>query len=154
MVYIILGIFTALLCGIDLYYKSWIEKHFREGDKEKIGNGTVEIRRVHNKGFAMNLCDKKPTFVRIFSGIICVAVGVGAFFVWKKESCPVKRIAAAFMLAGALSNTYDRMKREYVVDYIGFKTKCKKLNRLTFNLADFFIFIGAVGYAIADVFSE
>ncbi len=154
MIYIILGVLTILLCGIDLYYKSWIEKHLRKGDKEKLGKGLVELRRAHNKGFAMNFCDKKPEFVRIFSIVVCVLVGIGAFFVWQKEKCPLKRIAAAFMLAGAISNTYDRMRREYVVDYIGFKTKCKKLNQITFNLADFYLFIGAVGYAIADVFGE
>ncbi len=154
MVYIILILLTALLCCGDLYFKSWIEKHFRKGDREKLGRGVVELRRVHNKGFAMNLCEKKPKFVSILSVIVCVIVGIGTFFVWQKEKCPVKRIAAAFVLAGAISNTYDRMKREYVVDYIGFKTKCQKLNRITFNLADFFIFVGAVSYAFAEVFGE
>ena len=102
----------------------------------------------------MNLCDKKPEYVRIISAVICVVMAIWALIVWKKETCPVKKVAAAFMLAGAISNTYDRMKREYVVDYIGVKTKCKKLNQITFNLADIFIFVGAVSYAIAEIFGE
>ena len=154
MVYIILSVLVGVLCFADLYCKSWIEKHLRKGDREKLGRSSFELRRVHNKGFAMNLGDKKPEYVRIVSLVICVVMAVWALVVWKKESCPVKRIAAAFMLAGAISNTYDRMKREYVVDYIGVKTKCEKLRRITFNLADVFIFVGAVGYAIAEVFGE
>ena len=154
MAYIILCVLVGLLCFADLHLKSWIEKHLRKGDREKLGRSPFELRRVHNKGFAMNLGDKKPEYVRIVSCVICVVMAVWALIVWKKESCPVKRIAAAFMLAGAISNTYDRMKREYVVDYICVKTKCEKLRRITFNLADVFIFIGAVGYAIAEVFGE
>ena len=154
MVYIILCVITGLLCFGDLYCKSWIEKHLCKGDREKIGSGPFELRRVHNEGFAMNYCDEKPEYVRIVSLIICGVMAIWALIVWKKESCLVKRIAAAFMLAGAISNTYDRMKREYVVDYIGVKVKHEKLRRITFNLADVFIFVGAVSYAIADVFGS
>lgn len=154
MAYILLCLLTGLLCFVDLHLKAWIEEHLRKGDCEKLGKGTFELRRVHNKGFAMNVADNKPEYVRIVSVVICVVMAVWALFVWKKETCPVKKIAAAFMLAGAISNTYDRMKREYVVDYIGTKTKCEKLNRITFNLADVFIFVGAVSYAIADVFGD
>ncbi len=154
MVYIVLCTITGLLCFMDLYCKSWIEEHLRKGDHERIGKSSFEMRRVHNKGFVMNVGDKKPEYVRIVSLVICVVMAIWALVTWKKESCPVKRIAAAFMLAGAISNTYDRMKREYVVDYIGVKTKNKKLSRITFNLADLYIFVGAVGYSIADVFGE
>lgn len=154
MAFIILILLTILLCIGDLHCKSWIEKHLRKGDREKLGKGTIELRRVHNKGFAMNIGDKKPEYVRILSGIVCVMVAIWALFVWKKESCLVKRISAAFVLAGAISNTYDRLKREYVVDYIGFRTKSEKFNKITFNLADFFIFIGAVTYSIAEIFGE
>ena len=154
MIYIILCVITGLLCFGDLHCKSWIEKHLRKGDREKIGRSPFELRRVHNKGFAMNYCDKKPEYVRIVSVVICTIMAIWALVVWKKETCPVKRIAAAFMLAGAISNTYDRMKREYVVDYIGANVKHEKLRRITFNLADVYIFVGAVTYAIAEIFGD
>ena len=32
--------------------------------------------------------------------------------------------------------------RKYVVDYFSFHTKCRKLERVVFNLADMFIFLG------------
>ena len=145
---------TALLCAIDLYCKSWIESHLRKGDKEKLGKGPVEIRRVHNKGFAMNTMEDKSWLVKIVSVVVCLVAGIWAVFIWKEEACIVKRLAATFLFAGAISNTYDRLKRGYVVDYIGIETKNKKINRITFNLADLYIFIGAVGYAFADVFGK
>ena len=33
-------------------------------------------------------------------------------------------------------------KRKYVVDYFSFHTKCRKLERVVFNLEDMFIFLG------------
>ena len=56
----------------------------------------------------------------------------------------MKRTGWAFLTGGALSNLYDRCRKGYVVDYIRFHTTWKRLNDLVFNLADFFIMIGAV----------
>ena len=44
--------------------------------------------------------------------------------------------------AGAVSNTYDRIAKGAVVDYIGYRGKNKFLNSLTANLADFYIVTG------------
>ena len=46
------------------------------------------------------------------------------------------------ILGGAWSNVWDRITRKYVVDYFSFHTKCRKLERVVFNLADMFIFLG------------
>ncbi|MCI8789255.1 MAG: signal peptidase II [Lachnospiraceae bacterium] len=45
---------------------------------------------------------------------------------------------------GAFSNTYDRWKRRYVVDYLTFNVRWKPLGRVVFNLSDFCIMIGAL----------
>ena len=47
----------------------------------------------------------------------------------------------ALITAGGLSNLYDRLKRGYVVDY--FSIRCKYLEKVVFNLGDFFIFAGS-----------
>ena len=44
--------------------------------------------------------------------------------------------------AGAISNTYDRIMKGAVVDYIGYDGKHKLLRSLTANLADFYVVIG------------
>ena len=46
--------------------------------------------------------------------------------------------------AGALSNTYDRVVRGKVVDYIGIKSSHKILGNITANLADIYILLGSV----------
>ena len=50
----------------------------------------------------------------------------------------------SLLVGGAFSNTYDRLKRKYVVDYISFGVKWKGLRKVVFNVSDFCIIIGAL----------
>lgn len=54
------------------------------------------------------------------------------------------RVGLALLLGGAFSNTYDRLKRKYVVDYLSFGVRWKGLRRIVFNVSDFCILIGAM----------
>lgn len=154
MINILLGGFTALLCGIDLWCKSWVEDNMRKGDEEDICKNRIVVRKVHNKGFAMNLGEDKPKVVRILSGIVCGIIAIYSFVVWIKDGSKLKKAGTVLALAGAISNTYDRFKRGYVVDYFGFKTKSEKFNKITFNLADVFIFLGTICCLLAEIFKK
>ena len=143
MAKILYGVITAALAGTDLWCKSYAEEHIEKGEEKEILGGKVVLRKAHNKGMAMNVGEKRPEIVRAISGIACVLIGIYSVVVWFKDRCPWKKLGAALTLAGAISNTCDRFARKYVVDYFGFKTKWEKLNRITFNLADMFIFLGS-----------
>ena len=60
----------------------------------------------------------------------------------------------SLMLGGAISNLYDRFVRKYVVDYFGFRCSLKKLENITFNLADVFIFAGAAGILLTEILKK
>ena len=57
------------------------------------------------------------------------------------------------MSAGAWSNTFDRLARGYVIDYVGFDVKDPKAAKITYNLGDFFIAAGAVILSLCSLFS-
>ena len=48
------------------------------------------------------------------------------------------------VLAGGLSNQYDRMRRGRVTDYVQLPRAGKKLGRLVWNVADFMLLGGVV----------
>lgn len=148
---ILFGLVTAALAGTDLWCKKYVEEHFTPSDEKQICNEKIVFRKRHNKGFAMNLGEEKPEMVRTVSGVVGALTGIYGILIWLKEVCPWKKLGASMVLAGAISNTYDRIKRKYVVDYFGFKTKWEKLNRITFNLADMFIFVGSGLLIVAEV---
>ena len=60
----------------------------------------------------------------------------------------------ALLLGGAYSNTYDRLTRKYVVDYVSFPVKNKRFRRIVFNISDFCIMIGALLLALGEVHSS
>ena len=66
----------------------------------------------------------------------------------------MEKAGVALMLGGAVSNTYDRVKRRYVVDYLAIRTPHKKLTDITFNLADLAIVGGALVMLIGFLTSE
>lgn len=53
------------------------------------------------------------------------------------------------MLAGAFSNLYDRLAKNYVVDY--FSIEWKRLKDVIFNLGDFFVFAGSLIYVLSEL---
>ncbi|MFQ9208576.1 MAG: signal peptidase II [Clostridium fessum] len=77
------------------------------------------------------------------------AAGILTWLLCRDEGRKADRIGFALITAGGLSNLYDRLKRGYVVDY--FSIRCKYLEKVVFNLGDFFIFAGSALIAASDL---
>lgn len=148
----ILTLGIALLCGLDLWCKYYIEKHFTDKEEREICGGKICLRKVHNKGMALNIGEKKPQVIRVISGIICMLISVNYVLLLGKNGKLLKKTGMMWILAGAFSNCYDRFVRKYVVDYFGFRTKWEKMSRITYNLGDIFLFLGSFLYLMAELF--
>ena len=61
-----------------------------------------------------------------------------------------RKLGMAILGAGASSNIFDRLSRGKVIDYIGIRSKNQFLARLTANLGDFYILLGAVLLALKN----
>ncbi len=59
------------------------------------------------------------------------------------------QIAAGLLIGGALGNVIDRALYGYVLDFLNMSC-CGIRNPYVFNLADVFIFAGAIGLAFFD----
>jgi signal peptidase II len=144
MLYIGIIVFIFL---VELGIKNRIDHTF---EKKEIFKGKIIIQKYKNKGACMNLLSKHSKFVAIISVIFSLCIFIYFLFSLGNRGNVVLRIGLAFLLGGAFSNTYDRLKRKYVVDYFSFHSKSKKLNAIVFNLADFCVLIGAMLTAIAS----
>lgn len=138
------GWLTGILSlGIaDLFVKQHVEERLEKGTEKPVLGGQILLRRVHNKGFALNAFDVYPKLVKygsLAAGAVCACLGLPLFL---KKGQFVRKSGMALVLAGAFSNLYDRFIRGFVVDYFGIRTKWKKFSDITFNLGDIFIFAG------------
>lgn len=108
----------------------------------------ILIRRHYNKGFILNWGQHRQRLVAALSVMLCVLMAAVFLFSLGRRGNHWMRVGLAFLLGGAFSNTYDRLKRQYVVDYFSFNVKWKRLERVVFNLSDFCIIAGALVMAI------
>lgn len=109
-----------------------------------IWNNRILIRRYHNKGAMLNLGQRRSSAVAVLSVVLCLLMAAVFVLSLGQRGNGLLRTGLAFLLGGAFSNTYDRLKRKYVVDYFSFHVKWAPLSRIVFNLSDFCIMAGAL----------
>lgn len=140
---ICLGIMASIFLG-DMWIKNHIERTGVEGARKKIFGGRLIIGKHHNKGFVLNIGQRRrPVVAAVAAGMTVVAFLVFLFSLGQHGN-HLLRVGLSFMLGGAFSNTYDRLRRKYVVDYVSFGVPWKWLRSIVFNLSDFCIMIGAL----------
>lgn len=144
----------AVVAGVDLFCKWYVESKFRKGETRTCCKEKMTIRKVHNKGMMLNFQENRPEMVKTCSFLALIAVWIYQLFLFRKPGCWKEKMGMALISGGALSNTFDRIKRGYVVDYIGFNCKWKKAANVTYNLGDFAIFAGAFLVLIANIFKK
>ncbi|MBQ7839629.1 MAG: signal peptidase II [Lachnospiraceae bacterium] len=137
------GIFAG-----EYFLKNHIESTRKPGEESQALGGKIVIRRYHNRGAFLNLGEKKSALMRALSVGLTIAVLVLFICTLTRKGNGLLKAGLSLLLGGAFSNTYDRLKRKYVVDYFSFKTGLKSLDRVVFNLADFAIMIGALCTAL------
>lgn len=143
---ICLLIVPAVFFG-DLWLKNRVEKYIpARGEKreKKLLDGRILIRKHHNRGAMLNAGEKNRTVVAALS-LFLTAVLVPVFIIsLGRRGNGLLRTGLALLLGGAFGNTYDRLKRKYVVDYLSFGVKWKWFRGIVFNISDFCIMIGAL----------
>ena len=145
---VILGIF-----GLDFGIKDYIEKNKSENAEEKKLGGFLLIRKHHNRGAFLNAGQERRRIVAALSVVITLLLTVLFVGSFTMTGMGLLKWGLSLMLGGAYSNTYDRLKRKYVVDYVSFHVPWKGLQRIIFNISDFCIMIGAL-LSMAGYFSE
>ena len=103
---------------------------------------------VRNTGFAGSSMKSRPKIVMAVSSLF--TAGIALYIALNKEKntlSTVKNIGWSIVLGGALSNSSDRIRKKYVVDYI-------PIGKYVYNISDFFIYIGALISGICGFLEE
>ena len=136
---LILGIF-----GLEFKLKNRIEESVVQGNEKPVLKNTLLIRKYHNTGAFLDAGHDKPGAVLILSVLLTAILTVIFVLSLGMAGGRMLKWGLSFLLGGAYSNTYDRLVRKYVVDYVSFNLPVKWLRRIVFNIADFCIMLGAL----------
>ena len=142
---------AALLCGADSLIKYAIERNHPDGELRPALHGKIIIRKFHNKGAMLNLGASRQQTMAVLSVIFTVFMtGVYGGTLGTRGRHMLKT-GLSLILGGAYSNTYDRLFRKYVVDYVSFEVRNPRLRNIVFNLSDFGIMIGSCLLVISQM---
>lgn len=147
MIYILI-IFILLL--VETMIKSYFDSNWEEGKKKPILKGKIILNKRYNKGMMLNFMEDKKDLVKKVTSIAVGLILLVFLFFLPKKNMRLEKLALSLCLAGGISNLSDRFIRGQVVDY--FTINFRRLKRVVFNLADIFIFLGAIILLVASIF--
>ena len=118
-------------------------KHFARGDRR--------IRKIYNPGFSFGYLKECPLIVK---GIPTL-VGILSALKWVRTmrrrpgQGTLTKTALSLILAGAIGNTCERVRRGYVTDFINIPHG--RISTWFFNIADLCIVAGAALLPLAEL---
>lgn len=142
-----INFFVSLIVGIfmgDNYLKERMERELLPGETQEICGGRLLLRRYHNEGAMLGLGKRKGLVVTTLSLILTALSTLVFVLSLSMYGSNLLRTGLSLLLGGAFSNTYDRLKQQYVMDYVSFGVKWEPLRRLVFNVSDFCIIVGVM----------
>ncbi|MBD5524228.1 MAG: signal peptidase II [Lachnospiraceae bacterium] len=148
---IVCTLLAAAVFAADLLIKNHIEKNGMEGAEKPVCGGRILIRKYHNKGAFLDIGQHRRGIVAVLSLMLTLSATVLFLLTFTYRGNGLLRVGLSLLLGGAYSNTYDRLVRKYVVDYVSFPVKIQKIRNIVFNISDFCIMIGALLMVLGSV---
>ena len=148
MLYAIIGMLVIIA---DQYVKFWTQGHIPlNSPGVEFIPGILSLTNVHNDGAAFGFLSGSGARIPfiILAGVFTLAVIIA--LATKLISGKLARWSIVLVTAGGLSNCLDRVMYGYVQDM--FKTEF--INFPVFNVADIFITVFAIVFALAVIFGK
>jgi len=130
---------AAALFAVDNCIKEKIEDGTIENGNIEGTDGFLEIEKHHNKGLPLNKLSDHTKEISVVSTAVTGAQVYRTIQGVMEGEDGIMDLSNTLILAGALSNTYDRVCRGYVVDYLKVGRK-----RAIYNISDFLIIFGVI----------
>ena len=146
--FIIDAVIAVVLLALDQFTKYLAIERLKDRPAVPLIDGVLELNYLENRGSAFGMLQNQKYFI-LFVGVVFMAVIL--FFLFKlpegKKFCIVHIFLAA-VIAGGAGNMIDRIRFDYVVDFISFVL----INFPIFNVADCYIVVSVIGLFILFLF--
>ena len=137
-------LFVIFIVVGEWYLKNYMEANYDFKTEKLILNNNIRLRKYHNYGAFLNVMETKKKLLHAISLIFTFFISIFFFLTLFQKGNKLLKLGLTLLLGGAFSNTYDRLSRNYVIDYFSFCTPFPAFNKIVFNLSDFCILIGTL----------
>ncbi len=133
--------------ALDQFTKLLIMRNFELGQSIPVIPGFFNLTYVRNTGAAFGTFGGLNNALALISIVVLVLLAV--YHRRMMGNTPVRELSLALLSAGILGNLFDRLRLNYVVDFLDFYRMGTHFP--SFNIADSSICIGVALYAISVV---
>ncbi len=139
---------VMILLALDQFSKHLAIIHLKEQPAYVLIDGVLELQYLENRGSAFGMLQNQKMFL-ILVGVIFIIVLL--FFLLKlpsQKKFNIMHIVIAGIIAGGIGNMIDRIRFDYVVDFISFVL----INYPIFNVADIYVVVCTITMFVLIMF--
>ena len=138
----------ALLIFLDQFTKHLAVVHLQDKPPINLINGVLELNFLKNSGAAFGMLQNQKVFFILVATLILVIIGYVLFRIPDDKKYNVMHILLVMIASGAAGNMIDRVRQDYVVDFIYFVL----INFPIFNVADIYVTVATFFFVILFLF--
>ena len=141
-------VFAAVLLVFDQYTKLLAITHLKDKPAYVLIDGVLELQYLENRGSAFGMFQNQKVFI-LLVGIVFMSVLLLLLLKLpeQKKYC-ILHITISAIIAGGIGNMIDRIRLDYVVDFISFVL----INYPIFNVADIYVVVATIGLFLLILF--
>ena len=137
-----------LLVFLDQFTKYLAVQHLEDKPAIKIIDGILELNFLKNSGAAFGLLQNQKVFFILVAVIILFIIAYVLFRMPDDKKYNIMHILLVMIASGAAGNMIDRIKNDYVVDFIYFVI----INFPIFNVADIYVTVSKFLFVLLFLF--
>ena len=150
MLYVLIGIIIGGIV-LDQATKLLVVASMTLSESIPLIPNVLRLTYIHNRGAAFGSMTDKRWLFMIVSTVAIIGLGVYLFAFGRKGS-RLSQISLALIISGGIGNMIDRIRLEYVIDFIDF---CAfSFWTWIFNVADAFVVVGCGMMMLALILDE
>ena len=134
---------------LDQASKEWIRSAFSLHESVELVPGFFHLTYIRNTGAAWGMFSGQNLTLSLLAIVMLCAL-----VLFRRKLLPpglLHRVALGLLCGGIVGNLFDRLRLDYVTDYLDFFWR--EWHWPAFNIADSAIVVGAIGLALSTLFT-
>ena len=137
-----------LFIFLDQFTKYLAVQRLQDKPAFKIVDGVLELNFLKNSGAAFGLLQNQKVFFILIAILILIIISYVLFRMPDDKKYNIMHFLLVLLASGAAGNMIDRVRQDYVVDFIYFVL----INFPIFNVADIYVTVSMILFAILILF--